>query len=214
MSAGRPTPGEEADLFAHKAADYDRRPGNLDALERIGATLIERVALRPDASLMDFGAGTGLLLQQLAPHVGRITAVDVSPAMQAKLREKLPSIPCEVELLAHDLEQAPLDATFDGIVSSLTLHHIRDVPALLRRFAECLRDDGFIALADLDTEDGRFHEAGTEGVYHHGFDRDALRADAEAAGFRDVEIVTATVIEREGRDYPIFLLTARRQPRA
>lgn len=214
MSEGSPTPGEEADLFAQKAADYDRRPGNLGVLERIGATLVERVALRPDAALMDFGAGTGLLLQQLAPHVRHVTAVDVSPAMQAKLREKLPSIPCEVEILAHDLEQSALDASFDGIVSSLTLHHIRDVPALLRRFAACLRDDGFIALADLDAEDGRFHETGTEGVHHHGFDRDALRADVEAAGFRDVEIVTATVFEREGRDYPIFLLTARRAPRS
>lgn len=200
----------ERDLFAHKAADYDRRPGNLDALERIGATLIERVPLTSDAALMDFGAGTGLLLEQLAPHVGRITAVDVSPSMHAKLREKLPAIPCEVELLELDLERAPLDASFDGIVSSLTLHHIRDVAALLGRFADCLNPGGFLALADLDTEDGLFHEAGTEGVHHQGFERAALRTQAEAAGFRDVEFVTATVFEREGRDYPIFLLTARR----
>ncbi|MEE4299040.1 MAG: class I SAM-dependent methyltransferase [Pseudomonadales bacterium] len=210
MSEGRPMPDTEADLFAHKAADYDRRPGNLEALERIGATLIGRVELAEHMALMDFGAGTGLLLQQLAPHVGRITAVDVSPAMHAKLREKLAAIPCEVELLALDLECSDLEATFDGIVSSLTLHHIRDVGALLRRLAACVRTGGFIALADLDAEDGRFHEPGTEGVHHHGFERAALRAQVEAAGFRDVEFVTATVIEREGRDYPIFLLTARR----
>lgn len=209
MSEGRPAPDTEADLFAHKAADYDRRPGNVDALRRIGATLIERVTLAPDAALMDFGAGTGLLLQQLAPHVGRMTAVDVSPAMHAQLREKLAAIPCEVELLELDLEQSPLDACFDGIVSSLTLHHIRDVGALLHRFADCLRPGGFLALADLDAEDGRFHEPGTEGVHHHGFERAALRTQVEAAGFRDVEFVTATVFEREGRDYPIFLLTAR-----
>lgn len=214
MTAGAGKAGDERDLFAHKAADYDRRPGNLDALERIGATLIERVPLAADASLMDFGAGTGLLLQQLAPHVRRITAVDVSPAMNAKLREKLPAIPCEVELLTHDLEASALDArfdaSFDGVVSSLTLHHIRDVPALLRRLAGLLRPDGFLALADLDAEDGHFHEAGTEGVHHHGFERSALLAQVEAAGFRDVEFTTAAVFSREGRDYPVFLLTARR----
>ena len=200
----------DTDLFAHKADGYDRRDGNRAALERIGATLVEHVALEPSMHLMDFGSGTGLLLQQLAPHVRRITAVDVSPAMQDKLREKLDSIPCEVELLRVDLETEDLDAAYDGIVTSLTLHHIRDVPALLAKFAGLVRPGGFVALVDLDREDGRFHEPGTEGVHHHGFDRGVLEADVIRAGFAGVEVTTACVFEREGRAYPLFLLTATR----
>ena len=202
--------GSEGDLFAHKAEDYDRRAGQLQVLEQIGATLLERAALSRDMHLMDFGSGTGLLLEQLAPRVRRITAVDVSPAMHGKLREKLPAIPCEVELREIDLEREDLDAVFDGIVTSMTFHHVRDVPALLRRLAPMVRPGGFLAVADLDAEDGRFHEAGTEGVHHHGFDREQLAADVRAAGFTEVESVTAGVFPREHGDYPIFLLTARR----
>lgn len=207
-NAGEPRSGR--DLFAHKADDYDRRATHLGALERIGTTLVERVALDPRMHLMDFGSGTGLLLAQLAPHVGRITAVDVSPAMHGKLREKLDALPCEVELVEADLEHQDLPHTFDGIVTSMTLHHIRDVPALLGRFAAMIRPGGFLALSDLDLEDGEFHPEGTEGVHHHGFDRDALVRDVRAAGFTDVVVETAAVVPRENGDYPVFLLTARR----
>jgi ubiquinone/menaquinone biosynthesis C-methylase UbiE len=210
MSTSAGEPRQDRDLFAHKADDYDRRATHLGALERIGATLLERVALHERMHLMDFGSGTGLLLAQLAPHVGRITAVDVSPAMHGKLREKLEGLACEVELVEADLEHEDLAATFDGVVTSMTLHHVRDVPALLRKLAGMIRAGGFLALSDLDLEDGRFHPEGTEGVYHHGFDRDALVQDVEGAGFTDVVIETASVLARENGDYPVFLLTARR----
>ena len=65
------------------------------------------------------------------------------------------------------------------------------------------------ALADLDTEDGSFHDADAEGIHHLGFDRAELTGLARAAGFVDVEVRTATEIEREGRRYPMFLLLGR-----
>jgi ubiquinone/menaquinone biosynthesis C-methylase UbiE len=208
MTTADGTSGE--DLFAHKAEGYDRRDGNVAALERIGAAIVERVRLDATMHLMDFGSGTGLLLEQLAPRVRRITAVDVSPAMHGKLAEKLGAIPCEVELLQLDLEREDLDAVHDGIVTSLTLHHIRDVPALLAKFARMVRPGGLLAVADVDAEDGTFHEPGTEGVHHQGFEREALAAEVRRAGFHDVRIATASTFEREGRAYPVFLLTARR----
>ena len=67
---------------------------------------------------------------------------------------------------------------------------------------------GFVALADLDSEDGSFHPPGTEGVYHHGFDRDALTGLLEAAGFEDVKFQTAVEVPKEGSSYPIFLVVA------
>lgn len=46
----------------------------------------------------------------------------------------------------------------------------------------------FDALAELDPEDGSFHPPGTEGVLHHGFDRDRLARQLTDAGFVDVEL--------------------------
>ena len=163
---------------------------------------------------MEFGSGTGLLLEQLAPRVGKVTAVDVSADMNLELEAKRHRLPCELEILPLDLTGEPLHTCLagvrlDGIVSSLTLHHVADIPALLVRFYALLPPGGFIALADLDAEDGRFHPD-MSGVYHAGFAREQIRALAGQAGFSQVEICTASVAQKPWGDYPIFLLTARR----
>ena len=207
------------DLFAHKAQEYEANARRVATVQGIGRSLLSAIELHGDMHLMDFGSGTGLLLEQLAPRVGKVTAVDVSAAMNLELEAKRHRLPCELEILPLDLTCEPLDARleyarfdgprFDGIVSSLTLHHVADIPALLVRFYALLPPGGFIALADLDAEDGRFHPD-MSGVYHAGFAREQIRALAEQAGFSQVEICTASVAQKPWGDYPIFLLTARR----
>lgn len=65
-----------------------------------------------------------------------------------------------------------------------------------------------MALADLDHEDGTFHPEGTEGIFHHGFKREELKALLEKQGFKNVTFTTVHSVKREEREYPIFLVTA------
>ncbi len=197
------------DFFAVKAASYEQNPQRVDNVVAIGHAIKTQVALQRDMQLLDFGSGTGLLLRQIAPHVGKITAVDVSPSMNAQLRAKATDIGCELEVLEQDLLQTPLNRQFDGIISSMTLHHIADIPALLREFQRLLKPGGFIALADLDLEDGSFHTEDT-GVFHCGFDRADIAAQAQAAGFNQVQVVDASVVQKPHGQFPVFLLTGRR----
>lgn len=197
------------DFFAQKAHTFEQNKHRVDNVGNIATAILARVPLKASMHLMDFGSGTGLLLERVAPHVGRVTAVDVSPAMNGQLREKLDRLPCVVELRELDLETDDLAVQFDGIISSMTLHHIRDVPALLRKFHSMLPAGGFIALSDLDKEDGSFHTEDT-GVFHFGFDREEIARLATEAGFRDVEVTSASVISKPQGDYPIFLLTGTR----
>lgn len=197
------------DLFAEKARDYDERPLPQQISEGVFAKLDARVPLRPDQSVLDFGAGTGLLASKMAPRVGSILAVDVSPAMLEQLADKA-ALQGKVRTVCQDILQDPLDLQVDLVVSAMALHHVEDTDRLLRVLRSHLRPGGRIALADLDAEDGDFHPPDTEGVFHHGFDRGALGRRAEAAGFAAVEFETACEVEREGRRYPIFLLTAER----
>lgn len=202
------------DLFAHKAPEYEANGQRVATVQGIGRSLLSAIDLHGDMHLMDFGSGTGLLLEQLAPRVGKVTAVDVSAAMNQELEAKRHRLPCQLEILPLDLTGQQLDASlvgacFDGIVSSMTLHHVADISALLARFYTLLPPGGFIALADLDAEDGRFHPD-MSGVYHAGFAREQIRALAEQAGFSQVEICTASVAQKPWGEYPIFLLTARR----
>ncbi len=198
-----------SDLFADKAADFESRPLPLQISEGIGAALRARVALHPDQVVMDFGAGTGLLTGRVAPHVARVVAVDVSPAMLAQLAAK-PELEGRVEIVCQDLTEAPLGRTVDLVVSAMAMHHVRDTEGLARALYAHLVPGGGVALADLDTEAGDFHPPGVEGVFHHGFDRAALASLLAAAGFVDVCIETACTVEKDGRAYPIFLATAQR----
>ena len=80
----------------------------------------------------------------------------------------------------------PLPDPFDLAVSLLVLHHIADTGAALSAVRRLLRPGGRIALADLDVEDGSFHDADAEGIHHQGFERTRLIELTRAAGFTDV----------------------------
>jgi SAM-dependent methyltransferase len=201
--------GSVTDLFRDKAADWDSRPVPQQISDGVVRAMLARVPLSPDLVVMDFGAGTGLIARGLAPYVAHLHAVDVSDAMLAQLAAK-EELRGKVTAHCQDLLTQPLDLRVDLVVSAMAMHHVEDTAGLLAAFHAHLRPGGRVALADLDAEDGPFHPPGTVGVYHSGFDRDALGAQLTAAGFEDVRFETATVVKKDGRDYPIFLVTARR----
>ena len=197
------------DLFATRAQDWDKADHRVDNVDRIAASIRERINFKPAMEIMDFGSGTGLLLERVAPLVAKICAVDTSPAMNAELAAKRDALGCELEILEIDLAESSLERHFDGIVSSMTLPHIEDVPALFRTFHGLLKQGGFLAIADLDAEDGSFHPD-NEGVHHFGFDRDELLSTARAAGFKNPRVTTASVLHKPHGEFPVFLLTALR----
>jgi putative AdoMet-dependent methyltransferase len=195
------------DFFAQKAAVYEKDKHRVDNVNNIATAIIEQVKLDKGMHLMDFGSGTGLLLEGVAPHVGSITAVDVSKAMNQQLAAKRGKLGCELEMLELDLTTADLDRQFDGIISSMTMHHVKDIAAMFAKFYKLVKPGGFIAISDLDSEDGSFHTEDT-GVHHHGFDRNKFAAAARSAGFKDAVVTTASVMRKSQGEYPVFLLTA------
>ena len=77
-------------------------------------------------SALDFGCGVGRLTQALAPHFDQIVGVDVSPRM-IELATALNRFPLRARYAWN--QRADLiawgDGTFDFIVSSIVLQHIR-----------------------------------------------------------------------------------------
>jgi cyclopropane fatty-acyl-phospholipid synthase-like methyltransferase len=195
------------DFFAHKAQTYENDKHRVSNVDNIANAIIHSVNLHPSMHLMDFGSGTGLLLERLAPYVNKITAVDVSTSMNEQLAQKQPSLECELEILQIDLTSERVEKQYDGIISSMTMHHVKDIEAMFGTFYTLLKKEGFIAISDLDTEDGSFHTEDT-GVYHFGFDRDIFVQSAKKAGFFDVKVATASAVYKTHGTYPVFLLTA------
>jgi ubiquinone/menaquinone biosynthesis C-methylase UbiE len=149
----------------------------------------------------------------LLPYVDRVTAVDASGEMLRVLDQKLKALKVgNVHTMLCEIGKTPLPvAEFDLIVSSMVLHHIPDVPQTLHQLRPCLRPGGWIALADLDSEDGTFHSDST-GVYHHGFDREGVCRWLQDAGFKDATSrethrMMRSFPDGQTRQYPVFLVT-------
>jgi len=196
-----------SDLFDEKAKDWDVNEMVLQLSNATSSAILENVEFNNQMQVMDFGAGTGLITAQIAPHVSAVTAVDVSQAMLEKLASKS-ELEDKVQIVCQDITQKALETKFDVIMSAMAMHHVKDTELLIQRFAEHLEPGAKIALADLDTEDGTFHPADIEGVYHDGFNRDDLKSILAKNGFQSIEFVTAHTVKKEAKDYSIFLVTA------
>lgn len=198
------------DYFEHKADSYDQVKDRVTNVENIANSILNNVKLDETMEIMDFGSGTGLLLERIASFVEKITAIDISKSMNKQLNRKREDLECELEILEMDLSKSKLDRKFDGIISSMTMHHVDDISAMFDKFYSMLNDGGVIAIADLDIEDGAFHTEDT-GVFHFGFDRKNISNSAMESGFRDVKVISASVMQKPHGNYPVFLLTGNKR---
>ena len=193
--------------FDKAAESWDKGDMRQNIAAAVFKTIASRIALLNNMSILDFGCGTGLLSFKIAPMVRSVTGVDLSEKMLEQLESKnTPAL--HVKTLCRDILEFPLEDQYHGIVSSMAMHHVEDTAKLFETFHRHLRRDGFIAIADLDAEDGTFHTHGNEGVHHLGFEREALREIIEKAGFSNVRFHHAYTVEKEDGEYPIFVVTA------
>ena len=199
---------------------FDKRAGTWDASKRrqaqaqaVADAIEKEIPLNRSMHLLDVGAGTGLLTRRILPHVGKITAVDRSSGMLEKLQENLEKWGDSIHVFQTDIMALSEKVHFDGIISSMTLHHIENTQACFDRLYDLLNPGGFVALADLAPEDGSFHDHGNAGVYHFGFDGTSLKKIAKRSGFTAIKYEKIYRIDKgEGRYYDIFLLTATKPP--
>ncbi len=203
----------DANRFDESAATWDDQPRRVKMAQDVAAAIAGRVALSRDLDVLDFGCGTGLLTLALRPLVRSVTGVDTSRGMLDVLRAKLLDrglSGVETVLLEPDGPPSLPPGPFDLVVSSMTAHHVRDLAPLFREFRLRLRPRGRVALADLDREDGTFHDD-PDGVIHLGFARDEVTSLLRDAGFDDLAVATAAVVHKNDREYPIFLVTGTRR---
>ncbi len=201
--------------FDKEAATWDA-PARVKIAGEISKVIAEHLQLRPDMDLLDFGCGTGLVSLPLTSAVHSVTGLDSSKGMLEVFANKIQSGQrSNLKTLHLDLTKGEaVSGSYHAIISSMTLHHVQDTLALLKQFNRALHPGGQIAIADLDEEDGRFHDS-NEGVFHFGFNREKLSALFVEAGFTGVSSLTATQMHKpdaQGRDrvFSIFLITGRR----
>jgi ubiquinone/menaquinone biosynthesis C-methylase UbiE len=200
--------------FDKAAVTWDDEPRRVQLARDVAAAIISAAQPTGEMDALDFGCGTGLLTLLLQPHVRSITGIDTSCGMLEVLERKVREWGLSnVRALYCDVGSGDRpEGAFHLIVSSMALHHVADLSPLFRLFYGLLLPGGILCIADLDKEDGTFHDDPI-GVLHFGFDRTEVMEQLASAGFTDIRAVTAAVVRKSSpdrsRDYQIFLISAR-----
>lgn len=196
------------DNFEEKAKNWDT-PARVEMASAIADAMMKRVKLKKTHKVMDFGAGTGLISFKTAQFVNSVTAVDSSAAMLENLKQKIEeSKTGNIITMQADIETVDnFNEKYDVILSSMSIHHIKDTAGALKKLFNSLKENGRIAIADLEKEDGTFH-GDNNGIFHYGFDSDEIFDLMADAGFTGIRLKTVYKIDRNNRQYPIFLICA------
>lgn len=202
--------------FNAAAASWDEKPERVKLAGEVAAAIIRQVTPSKAMKAADFGCGTGLVSLRLQPLVASITGIDSSPGMLDILKAKIVQGKLtNIDTRLIDVEKGEtLTGEYDLITSSMTLHHMRRPEVLLRQLSAALVPGGILAIADLEPDDGLFHDDNT-GVFHHGFERAAVRAMFAEAGFADIQDSRATEMIKPGSDgskrtFAVFLVSGRK----
>ncbi|HEV7400609.1 MAG TPA: class I SAM-dependent methyltransferase [Solirubrobacterales bacterium] len=142
--------------FTHQAGSFGRA-AVMTSAETLGA-LAELVPEDASARWLETACGTGLVSRALAGKVGSLTGVDLTPAMLKEAKRGAADEGIEnVEFAVGDATALEFpDASFDGAVTRLSLHHIPLPGRVLAEMARVVRPGGWIVVGDLvaDAADG------------------------------------------------------------
>lgn len=199
--------------FDNAATDWDKESRRIELSNAISS----RIALLPlndSMRAMEYGCGTGLVGLNLAQRLASLVAADSSSGMLEIIKTKIVEQGIKNVFPRHlDLHHDDCEQDFNLIFSAMTLHHLTDVDGILAKLFQCLKPGGILVLADLDEEDGSFHQDNPEGVMHHGFNREKLAGDLERLGLSSIQVSTVhTILKKNSQGdekaYPVFLMTA------
>jgi ubiquinone/menaquinone biosynthesis C-methylase UbiE len=108
--------------------------------------------LRPGVGL-DAGSGTGPYLAAAVRCGHRCVALDVSEKMLALNATRMSGSTPSVQYVQGNVTSLPFDDdTFDWILCSRVLSHVRDIEPPLREFARALKRGGEILISDVHPE--------------------------------------------------------------
>lgn len=197
--------------FDDEAATWDDDPGHEKRQVAVARAIEQAVDLDRGMRALDIGGGTGRLSILLADRVGSVLVTDPAAGMVRVAQQRIQAARLGDRLRAvqADLTSDGVDGSYDVVWSSMALHHVHEVDALLRSVASLLVGGGRVAIADLEADpEGLFHADKADFDGHDGFDRQQLAEQLRRAGFTEIEFTEATTITKGDREFGLFLCTA------
>jgi len=197
--------------FDHGAKEWDKKERRLRLAQDVAAAIEKKIVLNDESVVMDFGCGTGLILFHFAEKAGQMVGFDSSEGMLDVLMEKAKDMKADnVKGLKFDLYKEDFGSNnYDAAITSMVLHHLEKPEVFINKAYKGLKDGGQIFIADLNEEDGSFHDNMPDDVHHLGFTEDKFKNMLQDAGFKNVDVSKASEIEKEKdgekRKYAVLL---------
>jgi SAM-dependent methyltransferase len=148
--------------FTHQSESFNVAPvmRSADTLGR----LVDLIPAAPGARWLDVACGPGLVARGLAPRVGEVHGVDMTPAMVEVARREAASegIANAVFSVGDATALEFADAAFDGAVTRFSLHHIPVPGRVVAEMARVVRPGGAVVVADHvtspDADEAAWHQ--------------------------------------------------------
>jgi len=169
-------------IFDKIAHHYDS-PKQLALANIITTEIQKKLGNVTEATLLDYGCGTGLIGLEIAAGFKEILFVDPSEEMIRIVDQKIEQTKRTnaTTLVGSFSKENTFELTADMIVVSLVLLHVPDTIGLLTSLYQTLNPGGRILVVDFDKNEKISHDK-----VHNGFVQVELRKQFEEVGFRSV----------------------------
>lgn len=192
------------DTWNEHAGGWDDNPDVKFYADQAFASLVSTTDIRgpgwTSKRVLDFGCGTGLLAQKVAPHVGELIAVDTSEKMIAVLENKhIPNvIAVHGDILATDHRfEVDLQSGFDLIYASSVCGFLPDYEGAVLALARLLRSGGRFIQWDWRASDGD----------DFGLSENKIRNALQMAKLESIAVEQAFSIETDDQTLPVLIGT-------
>jgi 2-polyprenyl-3-methyl-5-hydroxy-6-metoxy-1,4-benzoquinol methylase len=203
--------------FDKLALDWDNDPAHTERTVALANEILSFFDGRDVSDAFEFGCATGSLSLMLKDRFQKILMADNSEGMIDVLNSKLVLHKINhLKGICINLQQQPLQLSFDVIYTAMTLHHILDLTNIVTTFHQMLKQDGYLVIADLVEEDGSFHwhVPGFDG--YNGFERFELEKNLARCGYNVLYYNEYYTIRKKDslgaiREYPLFVMIAQKK---
>jgi len=134
------------------AENYDAQPGNLmlDLDRFVFSELLGKIDIK-NKNIADIGCGTGRHWDNILNHnPASLAGFDVSVGMLNKLHDKYPF--AETHVITDNLFLNIPDSSYDVILSTLTVAHIKDIETALTAWCRIAKAKAEIIITDFHPE--------------------------------------------------------------
>ena len=154
------------DIFDSYAEIWNRYSFVQENAKNFVKYINEKIKLKKDMVIMDFGCGTGILGLNLINKVKKVVFLDPSKGMIKQVQKGLLETKAlNYEIIEGDINKYKGDK-LDLILVANVFHHIEDINYIINKFSTILKKGGKALVVDLFESSEDFHGGSAP---HNGF---------------------------------------------